>query len=232
MTTTDFTSHDHIVDQLAEYSLGILDGRGQSVVERHLARCASCSTALINYNSTVESLLRLSRDAEPPEGFESRTMERIRFARRTSDRGMWVKVVAVAALVAVVFFGLGSTLNYLNSRPPTSLAAAVEERALVSHGRVVGTVDVNTGHPRWMLVTVVDARAPKLVHCTLVLSSGHRSDLGTFELAQGWGKWGVPISVNFRSIRNVVLTSSTGQLVAQFSTHRWIPSRSKENLSW
>jgi hypothetical protein len=221
--TSDIHSHDDFQNELAEFALGILDGRARAALLAHVEHCPDCTERLQELSSTADLLMYVPVGVEPPLGFESGIIERIRQSQLTSRwRPRAWQLVAAAAAVVVVSFGLGWTINH-SSTPTTPVQAvgAMKQHVLEAEGHDVGTVYAYSGSPSWMFVTVDATGAPSSVRCTIVTTSGARKFIGTFALASGRGSWGASLPVSFKSVQNVVLTSSSGAVVAQFGHSSW-----------
>jgi len=221
--TMDVHSTDGFEEELVEFALGILDGRARAMLVEHVEHCGDCAERLAQLSTTADLLMYVPVGAEPPLGFESGIIERIRAtesARRWGPR-RWQMLAAAA--VVVVSFALGWTIDHALAKPagPAQASSAVQERHLLANGRDVGTVYAYAGPPAWMFVSVDVAGAPSDVRCTVVTTSGARRFVGTFALARGRGAWGANLPVPFKSVRNVVLSSSSGAVVAQLSDSSW-----------
>jgi hypothetical protein len=221
--TSDIHSHDDFQNELAEFALGILDGRARVALLAHVENCADCTERLQELSATADLLMYIPVGVEPPLGFESGIIERIRQSQPTNRwRPRAWQLVAAAAAVVVVSFGLGWTINH-SSTPttPVQAAGAMKQHVLEANGHDVGTVYAYSGSPSWMFVTVDATGAPSSVRCTIVTTSGAHEFIGTFALTSGRGSWGASLPVSFKSVRNVVLTSSHGAVVAQFGNSTW-----------
>jgi len=222
MTRDDISSHDQLESWLAEQSLGILDGRARAELLAHVESCASCATELEAYTQTADALVHLAPGIEPPVGFESRTLERMR-AQAAPARRRAPLLAAVAACV-VLAFGLGWLTQFaIGSAPATPRVAVghVAERGLLGGGRTVGAAYMYTGSPSWMFITVSLPGDPRAVRCTVLTSDGRRHMVGTFSLAAGHGAWGTPLSVSFASVRGIMLSTARGAPIAQLSHSAW-----------
>ncbi len=92
-----------VVELLPEVALGIVGGTERADVLAHLDGCSSCRETTAGFAATVDALPVLLGEAEPPSGFEARTLERLRAERdRVPRRTIVQRVLAVAALVAAV----------------------------------------------------------------------------------------------------------------------------------
>jgi hypothetical protein len=225
---TDFIqhSHDDYRNDLPEFALGILDGRQRAALLAHLDTCPECAQTVQELTNASEALLHVPVGAEPPLGFESRIIDRIRSSQPTPSRWTlrsWPTLAAAAALV-VVSFGLGWALDHGRSHAPTTIPVALgnmDQRSLELNGHSVGSVLAYRGSPSWMFVTVDAAKSLQSVRCTVVTKSGARQFVGTFALKNGEGSWGTSLPVAFSSVRNVQLTSSSGAVVANLAAATW-----------
>jgi Putative zinc-finger len=222
--TSDLHSHDDFQGELAEFALGILEGRARAELLTHVETCPDCAERLQELSATADLLMYVPVGVEPPLGFESGIIERIRQSQTVPSRWRprgWQMLAAAAAVVAVSF-GLGWTVNHASSpTSPVQAAGAMKQHVLEADGHDVGTVYAYSGSPSWMFVTVDATGAPSLVRCTIVTSSGVHRFIGTFALSKGSGSWGASLPVSFKSVKNVVLTSSNGAVVAQFGKTSW-----------
>jgi hypothetical protein len=222
--TMDVHSHDDFQDDLVEFALGILDGRARAALVDHVESCPDCTERLQELSATADLLMYVPVGVEPPLGFESGIIERIRQAQplRSRWRPRGWQLLAAAAVVGVSF-GLGWTLDHAVSTPttPVQAAGAMQQRVLEASGHDVGTVYAYSGSPAWMFVTVDAKGAPSTVRCTIITTSGTHRFIGTFALASGQGSWGATLPVSFKSVRNVVLSSNSGAVVAQFGNSTW-----------
>jgi hypothetical protein len=177
--------------------------------------------------ATVDALLHVPAGAEPPVGFESRVIERIRASRPAvigRRRASPVLLSAAAAVVALAF-GVGWMLDHVTTTSsPVQAVGKMEQRSLQAAGHDVGLVYAYTGQPSWMFVTVDAPKAPSLVRCVVVTKSGQRDFVGTFALVGGKGDWGTALPVPLSSVRGIVLTTTNGTVVARLADTPWSPS--------
>ena len=226
MTNRDLRSHDQFRADLAEHALGILDGRARAELVTHVEACEECTAEMAELTGTVDALLHVAAGVEPPVGFESRVIERIRSSRPAviGPRRRAV-LAAVAAGVVLLAIGVGWSIDHVaTSRPPAQAVGKMEQRTLAASGLDVGLVYAYTGNPSWMFVTVDAPTAPVLVRCVVVTTSGRHDFVGTFALAGGKGAWGTPLPVPFSAVRGIELTTTSGALVARLGGTGWNPS--------
>lgn len=230
MSTNDIHSHDKFRDDLAEYTLGVLDGRARSDLIAHVNSCEECAAQLIELTTVADALLYVAPGAEPPAGFESRVMERIRQSKPTvlQQPRRARAILSLAAAVVLFSFASGWTIDHYTSAPSnvhvSSAVGQMEQRSLLANGQTVGLVYVYTGKPSWMFVAVDAPLAPSRVRCVVLTKSGGRVDIGTFSLTSGTGAWGAPLPVGFQSVKGIELTSQSGDIVARLSPTSWNPS--------
>lgn len=223
---TDIHSHDDFQNELAEFALGILEGRARASLLTHVDGCPECSERIQELSATADLLMYIPVGAEPPLGFESGIIERIRQSQPAQRQWIgrrWPSLAAAAAIL-VISFGLGWTLDHAFRTTPTSSHEAtgqMEQRTLVAHGDNVGTVYAYSGKPSWVFVTVDAPGAPSTVRCTVITSSGAQRYVGSYSLSGGKGSWGATLPVSFSAVRNVELTSASGAVVAQFNSTTW-----------
>ena len=218
MTILEPEHHESLRANLHEYALGTLDGRARSELAEHVRQCNECARELAYLNVAVDALLALPGGAEPPVGFESAVMERIRLARpRARPR---IRPLAYAAAALVLIAGVvGWVVEGRNS--PSRSTPVMAERALVANGHRVGAVYVYTGTPTWMFVNVDDASAPSTIRCIVITSSNARRTIGTYDLVAGRGGWGTSVPVAFSKIRGLELTSTSGTVIARLADATW-----------
>lgn len=224
-------THLELQANLAEYALGVLDGRTRAEMLNHVTDCAECTQEVEGLATTAQALLRVPVSVDPPIGFESRVMDRIHLERpRSVSVSRLSRVLAAAALLVAFSFSVGWAMRQLtaSTTAPVGLASGhIEHGHLTSKGLAVGLVYAYTGHPSWMFVTVDAPNAPAVVKCVLVANDGHRRVVGTFGLLSGKGGWGTRLPVPIQGIRAVQLTSTSGVVVAQFATASWSTASSR-----
>jgi hypothetical protein len=223
--TMDSGTHEVFRSELAEFALGILDGRARANLLVHVETCPECAEQIQELSATSDLLMYVPVGAEPPLGFESAIIERIRQSQPTNRRWNvrhWSSWAAAAAVVALSF-GLGWTIDHAVSKSPASpqAAGAMQQRTLEENGHTVGLVYAYSGTPAWMFVSVDAPGAPSSVRCTVITKDGAHRFVGTFALSGGKGSWGATLPVSFGSVRNVELTTSSGTVVAQFDNSTW-----------
>jgi hypothetical protein len=92
-------------ERLAEYALGVLPPQQARDVERHLEWCPGCQKEAEELRDGTTAMALSLPEIRPPAGLESRVVESVQRAAgrgRSPSRRQGVRVLAVAALVAVV----------------------------------------------------------------------------------------------------------------------------------
>ena len=212
------THEDRYLDDIPEYVLGVLDGRSRSALIEHLAACDECADEVESLTAASDAMVRLPAGAEPPVGFETRVLDRLRQDQRNAPRRRWA---AVAAVVVVVALGVGWTIGHgfdTSNGGAASAKGSFDQHALVAGTMRVGTVYAYAGRPAWMFVSVDVPRGPESVRCVVVTKGGVHHDIGAFALHAGLGSWGTPLPVATDQIRAIELTTSSGLVVASART--------------
>ncbi len=227
MTVNDRSAHDDAREQLAEYVLGVLDGRERAVVLAHLEGCTDCAEEARSLAEAADALVLVPVAVDPPLGFESRVVDRIRSSASPARRREWglARLAAAAAIVAVAF-GVGWGVEHATSSSGGGPTRSVIERQLVASGHPVGLVYVDTGRPTWMFVSLDVPGAPAKVICEVTTRAGRHERVGTFTLAHGSGAWGATLSVPWNQVRAVDITSTSGVHLAALGGTTWTNSTS------
>ncbi len=217
MTSSDQFSHDALRESLAECALEVLDGRQRAAVMAHVETCEECDAELRALSSTSEALVTVPVAQDPPLGFESRVMDRIRRSDAPVALRRWRPLhLAAAATVFVAAVGVGWALDHAtsSSNPTVAIRSHVIERKLVSSGHTVGAIYVDTSRPDWMFVSIDAPGAPSRVRCEVVTNSGRHDLVGTFWLSAGYGAWGKSLDVPWSSVRTVEISTTSGVRIA------------------
>ncbi|MFE5813003.1 zf-HC2 domain-containing protein [Streptomyces sp. NPDC056479] len=83
MTDRDCAWLRSVADELA---LGVLSGQERAEAIAHLDRCATCREHVEQLTPVADGLLCLLPGSEPPVGFETRVMDRLRLNRPARRR--------------------------------------------------------------------------------------------------------------------------------------------------
>jgi hypothetical protein len=200
----------------AELALGIADGAERAEALRHLAECAECRRTVEELSTIADELLMLAPDREPPAGFESRVLARMRppTAARTKRWRRVLAPVAAAGVAAVasvaIVFGATSDDRRLAAHYRATLAVAhgsdFEAARLQAPGRVrAGVVYGYRGTPSWVFVAVYRSYRSTAYTLELTMTSGRRVALPSFRLDPRTGSAGRTIPVDLRHVSSVRL---------------------------
>ncbi len=207
-------------DRLPELALGILSGTERADVLAHLDTCASCRAESGEWAATVDVLPTLLAEAEPPAGFETRTLERLRADQsRVPRRSITQRVLALAAVVALVMIASVAAVRILDARGSGSSSSDVASATMIGNGgRRAGDAFMTSGGERYVFVDVnygvktgmyriesVDAQNDVTALGHVVVSGGHGAWAG--ELPSG-GRSGAPDMVRLVDPAGNVLCSA------------------------
>lgn len=222
-----------VQDDLAELSLGALDGRSRSEALEHVATCPRCRATLDDLSRVTDTLLQLAPEVEPPLGFELRLAEKLRAQDAGKPRADAVKhgaterlrqarwfrraapLVAAAAVLLLLGIGLGSLVTSRGNKTPVQSASPnLTTAALTSHGHVLGEAMTSPGNPAWMFVTINENALSGTVKCEVTLAGGTVQTVGVFTLSDGYGAWGAPLTSPAGDVRSARLIAADGTVVA------------------
>jgi hypothetical protein len=205
-----------------ELALGLLSPQDRTAALAHLDRCPECRDRVADYTQVGDGLLALLPGVEPPVGFEDRVLARVSVAAPVAPvvplhrrrRGL---VLAAAAAVAALVFGLGGWAVGRSAEPAPAVAAPTElvhgTLRTVGH-QTVGEVWEYTGRPQPWLYMHVANQPTNQVSCELQRRDGSVVDVGSFRLTDGSGSWGAPSDVNPGDVTGARLVGSDGTLLA------------------
>jgi hypothetical protein len=195
----------------AEYALEILPPDERGRVAAHLLRCPHCREEVQELSQLGARLLDLVPGVEPPIGFDSEVLARVRRRRRPNRIHVLLSVAAAAAVIAVAAIGIASLGHKAHSPAPVELTAQ-----LFQANHSVGTVYVD-GRPTWISMTVHQATVSGAVTCQLIERQGQIITVGTFNLVDGSGSWGVPDPSGTANLTGARLVGPSGSVVATAS---------------
>lgn len=208
-----------------ELALGILPGPERSDAIDHLDACPGCRALVDELAQTADAVLSLAPEVDPPLGFESRVVERVGARRRRSP---WYRVAAVAAvaaaaagITAVAEGAVGSSAPVVRAALPAHSVPVSVARFTPGPGQAEGEIFVHSGNPAWVFMTV-DASSGRVppgswVVCYLTFGDGHTERVGSFQLYDGRGSWGVALPGGTGGVRDAVIDTDSGQHLASAS---------------
>ena len=183
-----------VADLLPELALGIVGGTERADVLSHLNRCASCRDTTASFAATVDALPVLLGEAEPPAGFEARTLERLRTERDRVPRPSLLKrVLAVAAIVAAVMIVSIAAVRIIDARDTTSteVASNASVSPMISPNRhEAGHAVMGSDGERYLWLNVDYGDGDDTYRLETVDASHHVTQAGTVSLRDGLGSWG------------------------------------------
>jgi len=144
---TGGAGHSEIVEMMAAYAAGGLDGEERARVESHVAGCAGCAAAMDEAVRADGEMAGLFADARPAAGFEDRMVQGLR-KRRESRWIMLHPAVrrAVSGLAAALVLGTvgyaATNLIESNRLPGAGTVAVRGMRALDERGEWTSTMSL------------------------------------------------------------------------------------------
>lgn len=177
-----------------EVALGTAGGEDRARVLEHLVGCLDCRKFVAELGEVADELLLLTPEAEPPSGFESRTLER--FSARRPRR--W-RAVAVAAMVAIA----SATGVFLATGPDRELASRYRSALDEANGEYFGVLPLMEGDDgkagnlfvyggarSWIFVVLDEDVAPGTYRAELMTRDGELLELGAFHVTRDDMDWG------------------------------------------
>jgi hypothetical protein len=171
----DCATFDDDVDELA---LGHLDEPRRSRLLAHAAACAHCHASLESLGTIVDRLLLAAPEVEPPEGFESRVLQRIPDdpAASSSKRSIGRWVVSITAVV-VAFLAGGALVAQLDREPAPDVASIV-----TADGAAIGSVQLVRDPVPHVVVAITSPRPdPGMRTCELQRPDGSWEQVGWWD---------------------------------------------------
>lgn len=200
-----------------ELALGVLSGIERARTLAHLDHCTTCRNTVSALSLTGDRLIELLPDAEPSAGFEQRVLTALA-PPTPRTRRRWVPAAAVLIALALAGGGwtLGRTTLGIGPLETSSAARTVLFAPLTSGDEELGQVYLYPGRPSWIYLSLdADNHAISgAVRCELVRQDGSTVPLGTFHLAEGYGAWGTPVTLDRKSLAMARVIDSAGTTVA------------------
>ncbi len=204
-----------------EVALEIISGDERARVIAHASTCPRCRALLEDLSDVSDSLLLLAPDKEPPAGFESRVLARIKepIVRRLN---LWAAaaVLAVAgATGAAVWWGTAEQREL-----GEHYAHALEEangdyfgvKPLRSQdGSKSGNVFAYQGSPSWLFVVFTDSIEAGTYRVQLRTRSNKVVSLGTFQASGGSSTWGRELTMGLEQVAALSFVSERGTATFQ-----------------
>jgi hypothetical protein len=215
---------------IPELAMGVAPGDERALALAHVAACTDCRQLLEEATETVDELLLLSPEHEPPTGFDSGVIAALdvekadRSRRRRTSR--WVLAAAVVLIAAA---GAAGVTHWAGS-DDRELAAQYRETLRVADGAylqaapLVGSRDLEVGqvfayqgkaNPSWVFVSVNGAPSGRH-RVRYVTEDGRSHPLGWCRVRDGQGSWGTNLDVPVYALDRVELVHDGHTLSATF----------------
>jgi hypothetical protein len=193
-----------------DFAFGILDGEARADVLLHLDHCQTCQRFVSELSETADAMVLLAPEAEPPPGFERRTLDRI---VETSRRRRWrtVKlVVATAAAAAILSVVMVRIVD--QNREPTSPGTAETVAIVGADGQRVGKVDiVSDGTMMALDLDVAYSLPDGGYNIWLTRSGAPKERIGTLQVTDSAGSWSGPARVAPSATQLELVEITTGR---------------------
>lgn len=194
-----------------DIALDIADGEQRAAALRHLEGCGECRRLVEELSQLSDELLRVAPTHEPPEGFESRVIERLglrkprrrRLARRALQLAgppIAAAAITAAALVAVYHDDHETASSYRETLDRANGRYFQADTLRDPAGDEAGTAFAYEGSPCWIFVTVDPAHRADVSSAQLVTKDGRSIRLGDFWLDHQFGSWGGAIPVHLDQV--------------------------------
>lgn len=182
--------------QLPELALGTLTGEERARTLEHVARCPACRQELVWLSDVGDELLRLAPSAQPPVGFETRSLERLFGVDRSV--GAWGRRWLAVAAVALMAAFLGGSAVYLAGGEDREVADDYRDTLAIADGEYfaaralrddgggqVGHVFGYEGSPSWVFCVVRAGRAGGTYAIEVTVEGGKTWTAGEMEVPEG-----------------------------------------------
>ncbi|MCU1400116.1 MAG: hypothetical protein JWN62_3225 [Acidimicrobiales bacterium] len=190
----------------AELAFELVEPDVRDVLLTHAAGCDRCRAELESLSVTADLLVLLAPEGEPPIGFEQRAVEAMVGDRRPRR---WLALVAAAAVLFVVGLGIGSWRSDDESTSTFRQAALVDD-----HGTGFGSVSLAWSDDVVLTMSLKGLDAGDY-RCLVETSDGRSHLIATWPIgAEGTGWWAVPLQLDARSVRSVLIQDDDGTPVA------------------
>lgn len=214
---------DEVRDLAPELALGALEGSQRGAALAHLDRCPACRAHVDDLATTVDRLVSIAPEAEPPAGFESAVLARIAEEQQVREIGAWRRrSVAPLAVAAAVFLVLGIGVGIAVSRDVGTTIGGTEVASaamITPDGDTVGEVWHSAGSKSAVFVSVPEwsdtgngeaAAGPFTLR--VELKNGTTVTADEFELEAGTSSWAESTDVDGDDIAAVSVLDADGDV--------------------
>lgn len=234
---------EELAGAAAELALGVLTGRERAIALVHLDACDGCREDVRQLMATGEQLLELLPPVEPTAGFETRVLNRLGLhgpsreaaqllqpgkPRPAAGRGTgpmrrkpgrqkpgWTRrtLAAAAVGVGVIAAGLGGWRIGVSQSAATEVPLSAAS-LLTAARQSIGEVYLYGGAHPWVYMSVSQVPSNGSVTCQLVAADGQVTNLGSFQLADGYGSWASPDPGSVADVQGARLVAANGTVLA------------------
>src|SRR5881396_2165251 len=134
---------DEIRAVIPELAAGVASGDVRADALAHIAGCAACRRELEEVSGTLDELLLLAPEREPPAGFDLRVLNRI--GDTAPRRRPLLRTALVLAAAALVVAGAAAGLTWTRSADDRNLADQYRDTLAVGHGSFLRAADITAG---------------------------------------------------------------------------------------
>ena len=218
-------------DVIPELAMGVAPGPDRAAALTHIVGCVECRERLRTTAETVDELLLLAPEIDPPAGFEAKVLNSLQNSGR---RSRWPLVAAVAAvgMVVAALLGVGFTQwagsadrqladryrGTLEAADGTAfLSAELTMTSGPSVGSAAGHVFAYEGSPSWVFMTVNGVPSQRY-RVQIVSEDGTTRHVGVCNVRDGYESWGATVDVPPSSVERLEMRSKDGTaFVAEFT---------------
>lgn len=202
----------------AELALGVAAGDERARAVQHIEQCGDCRRYVESLVETVDEILLLAPEREPPLGFEAKVMGRLGRA----PRRRWPRVVAAAAAAVVIAVAAvwGTLAATSSERQLGGLYRTALERAEglyfgaelihAPDGSRSGHMFVYRGEPSWVFIVVDDPAVGGDLDVEILTRAGETRAIGTLDVRGGRAALGLPLPVDLADVELVRLSDEGG----------------------
>jgi len=213
-------THEEVRELAPELALGTASGEERARALVHIASCLECRSYVDELSRDADALLALAPQNEPPIGFETRAVKRVRGIRPRQ------RMRLAATVASIVLVAVGVTAAILESSVARDRNLADRYLALLegrSHGELFGTtlltadgakagqVFAYEGSSNWIFI-VVNADSGRGMHDIVLtpraLPVG--STVGSVRIVDGRASWGSTTGLDLRGL-HVQLVDGDGK---------------------
>jgi len=207
---------------IPEVALGVATAQDRARVLAHVATCTGCRDLLADLAEVTDETLALGSVREPPAGFESQVLARLRTTGRWRAR---LRRLALGTAAVVVAAALSAGAVYWADQADRHLAEQVRSTLATAHGQYFtaiplrdvagmrrGALFAYQGEPAWVFLTVTGRLAPGRYAIEIVTRGGDPYRLADGLDLPGTRSWGATIPVAVHEI-SILRVTRDGRLV-------------------